>query len=96
MALKDAVADFSQGNFDIKAAIDGNTKGQNNVGWAASPSLGVPHWATFQTQAPVGHQGGTVLTITLHHNFSGPEFSLGRFRLSVAAAPKPTGLSLVR
>jgi WD40 repeat protein len=93
VALEKPLADFSQANFAIGLAIDGNKNGGNN-GWAISPSYGVPHWATFETRAPTGYAGGTVLTITLHHQFNSPEFSLGRFRISVATAAKPVGLSL--
>lgn len=94
VTLQKPLADFSQEGYDVGLAVNGDT-GNAGQGWACSPALGgVPHWATFQTAQPVGHDGGTTLTITLHHNFSGPEYNLGRFRVSVATEPQPVGLSL--
>jgi WD40 repeat protein len=92
VALQNAKADFSQDNFDVGKAIDGTLSGGS--GWAISPSYGVTHWATFETKEPVGFEGGTVLTFVLYHQFDSPEFMLGRFRISLAAAPRPVGLSL--
>ena len=94
VTLQNPLADFQQQGFDVKFAVDGQP-GNANQGWACSPALGgVPHWATFQTAQPVGHEGGTVLTFTLHHNFSSPMYALGRFRLSVATQAEPVGLDL--
>lgn len=94
VGLVKPLADFSQENYDVSLAVNGDT-GNAGQGWACSPALGgVPHWATFQTAQPVGGDGGTVLTITLHHNFQGPEYNLGRFRISVATVAEPVGLSL--
>lgn len=94
IGLQKPMADFSQENYDVSLAVNGDTANAGQ-GWACSPALGgVPHWATFQTAQPVGYDGGTVLTITLHHNFQGPEYGLGRFRISVATAAQPVGLSL--
>jgi hypothetical protein len=94
VGLKSPLADFSQANFDVALAVNGDA-GNAGQGWACSPALGgVPHWATFQTAQPVGGEGGTVLTFTLHHQYTGPEFSLGRFRISVATAAQPVGLSV--
>jgi WD40 repeat protein/mono/diheme cytochrome c family protein len=90
--LQNGLADFSQEGFAIAQVVDGNPNGDG--GWAISPSYGVPHWATFQTATPAGYAGGTVLTFTLHQQFGRPEFSLGRFRISVATEAQPVGLSL--
>ncbi len=92
VALVNPKADFSQQNYDVRLAVDGSPGGNN--GWAISPSYGVPHWATFETKEAVGFEGGTLLTFTFHHQFNRPEFSLGRFRLSVTTAKAPIGLSL--
>lgn len=92
IALQNPLADFTQAGFDIKQVVDGNPNG--NGGWAASPVLSVPHWATFETGLPVGFDGGTTLTFTLHNQFNQGEYAIGRFRISVATAPKPVGLGL--
>jgi len=81
IGLHAALADFSQGEFDVAKAVDGNLDDQR--GWAVSPRTGLLHWATFQTKEPVGGPGGTVLTFKLHHRFQDP-WTLGRFRISVA------------
>ncbi|WP_337175700.1 DUF1549 domain-containing protein [Paludisphaera sp.] len=79
--LHAALADFSQGEFDVAKAIDGNLDDQR--GWAVSPRTGLIHWATFRTKEPVGGPGGTLLTFKLHHRFN-DAWTLGRFRISVA------------
>ena len=81
VGLHAALADFSQGEFDVAKAVDGNLDDQR--GWAVSPRTGLLHWATFQTKEPVGGPGGTVLTFKLHHRFN-DMWTLGRFRISVA------------
>src|SRR5262249_42033884 len=93
VAFVNPLADFSQDQFDIRLAADGNTN-QPNRGWAISPRFGTVHWATFETKEPIDFEGGTVLTFTLHQNFNQPQFTLGRFRLSVASAKRPVGLGL--
>ncbi|WP_250846743.1 DUF1549 domain-containing protein [Aquisphaera insulae] len=89
--LQNAKADFSQGGFDVSKAIDGTDDGDN--GWAVSPRTGMIHWATFETKAPAGNPGGTLLTIKLHQKYGGRVYQLGRFRISVTKAPAP-GLDL--
>jgi len=89
--LQNALADFSQAEFDVAKAIDG-VLGNDQRGWAVSPRTGVLHWATFETNEPVGGPGGATLTFKLHHRFNNV-WTLGRFRLSVARQAKP-GLGL--
>jgi WD40 repeat protein/mono/diheme cytochrome c family protein len=91
--LQNPQADFSQVNFPVAAAIDGDLNNQG-TGWAVSPATGVVHWATFETAGNVGHPGGTVLTVKLHHKFAGNVYALGRFRLSATRLPRPVGLGL--
>lgn len=86
------LADFSQQEFDISEAVDGNPNDLSN-GWAVSPATGTVHWATFETAEPVGKAGGSLLTIKLHHKFA-QMYTLGRFRLSVTRLAKPLGLGL--
>jgi hypothetical protein len=87
-----ATADFSQENFPIGAAVDGSTNG--GKGWAVAPHFGVPHWAVFELKEPLDLPGGAVLTFTFSHQFGQGQHTIGRFRLSVAAAKPPVGLSL--
>jgi hypothetical protein len=90
--LEKALADFSQDTYAVSNAIDGSIDDPSN-GWSVSPAIGVAHWATFETSQPVGGDGGTVLTLRLHHKFEN-EWTLGRFRLSATRGPKPVGLGL--
>lgn len=92
VGLQNPQADFNQANFSINLAID-NRPNDGGKGWAIAPSYGVTHWATFETKEPLGFEGGTVLTFTLHQKFNSNAHQLGRFRISVTTAPKP-GLDL--
>lgn len=47
--LSDAVADYSQRNWDVARAIDGDRK----TGWAIGGQFGKPHWAIFRLAEPV-------------------------------------------
>ena len=89
--LQNAKADFLQSGFNIAAAIDGNAGNQN--AWAVANAGGVTHWATFETKAPVGQDGGVVLKFVIHQNHNAKEHLLGRFRIS-ATTQKAPGLSL--
>ena len=90
--LVNPAADFAQEGFDIRQAVDGNTN-NGNTGWAVSPAPGATHWATFEPEQPLQGEGGTELTIQLHHQFNRPEYVLGRFRITVTTATRPVGLS---
>lgn len=87
--LAGALADFSQSGYEIGKTLDGSQAGNN--GWAVSPEFGKPHLALYQTKADLGHEGGTVLTITLPQGF-GKQHTLGHFRLSITTAPRPVQL----
>jgi WD40 repeat protein len=87
-----ATADFSQENFPIRSAIDGSTNA--GKGWAVSPNTGVTHWAVFELKEPLDIEGGAMLTFDFSHQFGAGEYTLGRFRLSVAAAKGPVPLGL--
>jgi len=90
--LATPLSDFDQQNLTIAQAIDGVSDQAGN-GWAVSPAGGVDHWATFETAEPVGGEGGTVLTIKLHHRYN-EAWTLGKFRVSVTRVPRPIGLGL--
>ena len=91
--LINALADFSQVNFEVAKAVDGNATDAGS-GWAVSPIGGVTHWATFETAEPISAAEGTTLTIKFHHKFNGNAYQLGRFRLSATRGAKPVGLGL--
>jgi hypothetical protein len=91
--LDTALADFSQENYGIATAIDGQSPGANN-GWAISPKTGVTHWATFQLEQPLAAEGPLRLTFTLNQQYQDQKHSLGRFRISASGATAPVGLSL--
>ncbi|MFH5805377.1 DUF1549 domain-containing protein [Alienimonas sp. DA493] len=91
--LQNPRADFSQGNYDVKTAIDGKSPARNN-GWAVSPQVGKDHWAVFETQSDVGVAGGARLKIVIDQQYQDGKHALGRFRLSVARQPRPVPLGL--
>ncbi|NND99968.1 MAG: DUF1553 domain-containing protein, partial [Pirellulaceae bacterium] len=79
IALQDPVADFSQTNWDVAEAIDGNRKS----GWAISPQFGKPHWATFVLAKPVrlkSEQDSIVVTLG---QFFGRGRVAGKPRISI-------------
>jgi hypothetical protein len=88
VVLQNAQADFSQGGYDVKTAIDGKALAQNN-GWAISPETGKDHTALFETRDDTGIPGGTRLTFVLNQQYADGTHSLGRFRLSVTTDPRP-------
>lgn len=77
--LHSARAGFSQKNWDVSGAIDGDPK----TGWAINPQFGKDHWATFETAEPVGEEGGkTELTLTIDQDYGNGRV-IGRLRVSV-------------
>jgi hypothetical protein len=91
--LTDAIADFSQNNFDVKKAIDGK-RGDDNNGWAVSNSFGVPHYAAFAVGKPIGDAAkGMRLRIEMHQPRKGG-FSIARFRLWVTTSATPLNVGL--
>jgi WD40 repeat protein len=90
--LARAVADFEQQNYGIKGAIDGVPS--SGKGWAVSPYFDMPHWAVIEFAEPIDIPGGAVLTVSLLQRFSEGQFTIGRFRLSVAAAKTPVTLGI--
>jgi hypothetical protein len=87
VALYNALADYSQPNFPVAAAIDNNTQ----TGWAVAGATGKPHTATFETKTLINFAGGAALTFTLDQQFPGKLYNLGRFRLAVTTAKPPVG-----
>ncbi len=84
--LHKAAASFSQGShggWPVAAAIDGNPKS----GWSIDPEEGYPHEAVFETEKPIGFEGGTTLIVELGQGDR--QHCLGRFRLSLTTARPP-------
>jgi hypothetical protein len=68
------------------AAIDGRTSGSG--GWALLGADRLDHRLVVETVEPVGRGDETTLTLVLHQN-AGRVRTLGRFRLSGTADPRP-------
>jgi|TARA_B110000037_G_scaffold157909_1_gene178181 hypothetical protein len=82
ISLQNASADFSQKNWSVTGAIDGNPK----TGWAVSPQFGKPHWATFDLAQPIAAPKGATLVFRLEQNF-GQGRVIGNLRLSASSDP---------
>lgn len=80
LKLESAQADFSQNNWPVEKAFDGDLK----TGWAISPQQGKPHVAVFRFDAPVQVTPGQRLKVQLVQNY-GNRLVLGRFRLALGA-----------
>ena len=76
-------ADFSQQNFPVKNAIDGNKSGNN--GWAVSPQLGQYHSALFELNDPIVSDESYHIEIKLTQHYQGDKYAIGRFRLSITS-----------
>ena len=86
-----AIADFSQTNFEVKKAIDGK-RGDGNNGWAINNQFGVPHYAAFSLKQPVGSaEKGVRLRFELNQPRAGG-FAIGRFRLWATTSATPLNI----
>jgi WD40 repeat protein len=88
LTLKNAQADFSQDNYDVATAIDGQTPPTNN-GWASSPRTGENRVATFEFEQPLRFEEGTVLHFALVQRYQDNQHTIGKFRISVTTAGPP-------
>jgi mono/diheme cytochrome c family protein len=64
VTLHSPIADFSQAQFPVTAALDGNAA----KGWGVAPQAGKPHHATFQFVHPV--EGGQRITVSLGQRYA--------------------------
>lgn len=81
-------ASYDQEKYESAFALDD----KNETGWGVFPLMGRPHAAEFFFKAPQGADGGSVVTVTLEHQSSPtPNFTLGRFRVSVTTSPPVAG-----
>ena len=86
--LEKAQANFSQKDYAVASAINGQAR-NNNDGWAIAPQFGQSHEAIFEVQKPFGDGEPILLTFQLRQEYQDGKHSLGRFRLSVTADAKP-------
>ncbi len=93
LELQNAQADFSQTDYAVEEAIDGNTDKEGN-GWAVAPETGRDHIAIFETGDEYDHAGLGFLRTELVHQYQGGKHNLGRFRVSITRSPKPLNLGL--
>ncbi len=88
VALRNATADYSQGEgkngWPVAAAIDGKPE----TGWAIAPQFGKDHVAVFETAKPIAFEGGARLVLTLDQRH-GTQHTIGRFRVSVTTHEPP-------
>lgn len=85
IVLSQAAADHSQSNFPVANAI--KQKDLAGSGWAVGPEMQKPHAAYFIATTAAGDTKSTLLTFKLDHRFKSPNYTLGRFRLSVTNTP---------
>ena len=83
--FKKAEATFSQAQFEIGKAIDGNT----TTGWAILPEAGKNQSALFELLEPILSESGAKLVVVLDQQYVGKEHNIGKFRLSVTSDAIP-------
>ena len=85
--LSSAVADYSQKGFEIAKAIDG----KKDTGWAVDGhSKKETRKAVFTFAKPLAAGPGTKLVVRLKHESKQKNHVIGRFRVSVSSAERPT------
>ncbi|MCG8587238.1 MAG: DUF1549 and DUF1553 domain-containing protein, partial [Pirellulales bacterium] len=89
IALYRAQATFSQNGYEVPKSIDGNA----GTGWALHPGgIGKAQTAVFEAKQNFGHAGGSIVTLTIVHNYTDGKHNLGRFRVSVTSTARPVDL----
>lgn len=87
VAIRTAIADFSQDGYAVTLALDGKP----DTGWAvAGHEKPANHQAAFLLAEPLPGGPGTVLTVRLRHDSSHKHHNIGRFRLSLIGIDQPT------
>jgi hypothetical protein len=84
VGLQAPSADFSQAQWDIAGAIDGNLK----TGWAIAQQFGTSHRAVFETTDDIPGGRRTRLEIALQQQH-GDRHTIGRLRLAVINRKRP-------
>jgi Protein of unknown function (DUF1553)/Protein of unknown function (DUF1549)/Bacterial Ig-like domain (group 2) len=86
MLFHRAVADFSQEDYPVTSALDGDA--QN--GWGIAPAFGKRHVAVFELKEPLKPAaGGMNLTFQLDQRFPSRDHNIGRFRVSLTTSKPP-------
>ncbi len=78
--LRGGAADYEQGGFPAKDAIDGKAE----TGWAVMPKFGQAHQAVWLLTSPL--TGPVELTVKLKHRTQHHQHVIGKFRLSATTA----------
>lgn len=80
--LSNAVSDISQEGYSVSDSIDG----RKGSGWAIHVKTGssnVDRAATYFLDEPIENDGGSRITIKMHHNHSIANYLIGCFRIAV-------------
>jgi hypothetical protein len=86
LKIASAVADYAQGGFPVKQAIDKD----KTSGWAVDGHRKKENRAAIFTFAkPVDVKAGETLTVRLDHRSKYPRREVGRFRLSITSMENP-------
>ncbi|HKX31101.1 MAG TPA: DUF1549 domain-containing protein, partial [Blastocatellia bacterium] len=95
VTLQNPTADYEHPDYPVKNVIDGNQKSH----WSSDAGAGRRNrdrklvFEVATPTGPLGFEGGTTLSFQLIQKFSEeirtPQPNIGRFRLSVTAAPQP-------
>ena len=84
--LAQSSADFSQDNYPVASAIDGDPK----TGWAISPKFNAPHHAIFSFDKPLLLSDAKVpVSIRLDFKSQFAQHQIGKFRISVTGTKSP-------
>ncbi|MEO8496619.1 MAG: DUF1553 domain-containing protein, partial [Planctomycetota bacterium] len=87
VAIKEAIADFSQDTFPIANAIDGKP----DTGWAVDGhNRKENRKAIFVLAEPLTVSQDSLITVRLKHESIYPQHNIGRLRLAVTAEDKPS------
>ena len=77
------------GGLSVASSIDGDKR---KSGWAVDfGGIGKEQAAVFEFAAPVGFEGGTILTVEMDF-YVNTRHTIGRPRLAVTAAPRPVAI----
>jgi len=78
--FRGVVADFEQGDWEVRKSIDGSLE----TGWGVSGGQGKDHEATFLSSEPFGYDGETEIRVLLRQDY-GRRYLIKNFRLSVSS-----------
>jgi len=84
-----AVAEFNQDGLPVTGAIDGDPKSGWGI-WKKDFDYNQPRKAVFRLKETWPAGEGTRFTLRLRHKHDAKKHLLGRFRVSVTAAPEPS------